>query len=550
MTDPDRPLDFIRRIVADDLASGRVKEVVTRFPPEPNGYLHVGHAKAFLLDFGIAEEFGGRCHLRFDDTNPANEEAVYAEAIQEDLRWMGCDWGEHLYHASDYFETLYAWAVHLIETGYAYVDEQSAEDIRRTRGTLTEPGTPSPYRDRPREESLDLFRRMRAGEFPDGAMVLRAKIDMASPNLNLRDPVVYRIQHRTHPRTGDAWPIYPTYDFAHGQSDAIEGITHSLCTMEFENHRPLYDWFLEHLPVPHRPRQIEFARLDLTYTVMSKRKLKRLVDEGLVEGWDDPRMPTLRGLRRRGYTPSAIRSFVAEIGVTKSEGVVDVALLEHHLRRELEDTAPRRMAVLRPLKLTITNWPEGEVVEVELPAHPKRPELGVRRLPFSGALWIDRDDFRMEPPPKFFRLAPGRRVRLKNAFDVTCDEVVTDDSGEVVEVRCTYHPESREAKGPGVKGILHWVPGDAPELPVRLYGHLFRTPDPEAAGDFLEALDPDSLVECRARVEADLVEAEPGSRWQFERVGYFFADPERSRPGAPAFHRIVPLKGARKAGRS
>ncbi|RMH02387.1 MAG: glutamine--tRNA ligase/YqeY domain fusion protein [Planctomycetota bacterium] len=543
MSTPEAPKDFIRTIVAEDLASGKHETVVTRFPPEPNGYLHIGHARAICLNFGIAEEFGGRCHLRLDDTNPAKEEARYVAAIQEDIRWLGYDWGEHLYYASDYFETLYQWAEHLIEHGKAYVDEQDPETIRAQRGTLTEPGVESPYRDRPKEESLDLFRRMRAGEFPDGAMVLRARIDMASPNLNLRDPVIYRILHKPHPHAGDQWCIYPMYDFAHGQSDAIEGITHSLCSLEFENHRPLYDWFLDNLPVPHRPRQIEFARFNLSYTVMSKRKLLRLVEEGRVSGWDDPRMPTLSGLRRRGYTPSSIRSFMAKTGITKTGGTVEVALLEATLRDELNETAPRRMAVLRPLKLTITNWPAGRTVPVEVPNHPGRPELGTREVPFGGSLWIERDDFREEPPKKFFRLAPGREVRLRYAFNVVCDEVVKDASGRVVELKCRYDPESRGGGGRKVKGIIHWVSAEhGVPAEVRLYDHLFRLPDPEAEGDFLEALNPASLETVRAVLEPALAAAGAGERFQFERAGYFWPDPIDHRPEAPVFNRIVALR--------
>ena len=540
-----RPLDFIRQIVADDLASGKHREVVTRFPPEPNGYLHVGHAKAICLDFGLPLEFGGRCHLRFDDTNPAKEEQEYIDAIQEDVRWLGFDWGAHLHYASDYFEQLYLWAEHLIETGKAYVDEQSADQIRDTRGSTFQPGAPSPWRDRPAAESLALFRRMRAGEFPDGKMVLRARIDMASPNLNLRDPVLYRILHEDHPRTGAKWCIYPMYDYAHGQSDAIEGITHSLCTMEFENHRPLYEWFLAHLPVPHRPRQIEFSRLNLTHTVMSKRKLLRLVQEGHVRGWDDPRMPTLRGVRRRGCTASALRAFCKEVGITKAEGIADLGLFEHHQRKELEHDAPRRMAVLRPLKLTLTDWPAGHVEMIEVPNHGQRPELGARRIPFDGTAWIERDDYLDDPPADFFRLGPGREVRLRQAFNVICREVVRGDDGAAIELRCTHDPESRGGGGRKVKGFLHWVPGAAAEATVRLFEPLFRSADPEEGGDFLANLAPESWTELRARVEPDLTDAPAGARFQFERLGYFFVDPVDSRPRAPVFHRIVALKDAR-----
>jgi glutaminyl-tRNA synthetase len=540
-----RPLDFIRQIVADDLAGGKHREVVTRFPPEPNGYLHVGHAKAICLDFGLPQEFGGRCHLRFDDTNPAKEEQEYIDAIQEDVRWLGFDWGAHLHYASDYFEQLYLWAEHLIETGKAYVDEQTAEQIRDTRGSTFEPGKPSPWRDRSAAESLALFRRMRAGEFPDGKLVLRARIDMASPNLNLRDPVLYRILHEDHPRTGAKWCLYPMYDYAHGQSDAIEGITHSLCTMEFENHRPLYEWFLANLPVPHRPRQIEFSRLNLTHTVMSKRKLLRLVQEGHVRGWDDPRMPTLRGVRRRGCTATALRAFCKEVGITKSEGVADLGLFEHHQRKELEHDAPRRMAVLRPLKLTLTDWPAGRVEQIEVPNHGQRPELGTRRIPFDGTAWIERDDYLDDPPADFFRLGPSREVRLRQAFNVTCHEVVRDAAGTAIELRCTHDPESRGGGGRKVKGFLHWVPGAAAEATVRLFEPLFRSADPEEGGDFLANLAPDSWTELRARVEPDLTAAPAGARFQFERLGYFYVDPVDFAPNAPVFHRIVALKDAR-----
>jgi len=549
-SDVARPLDFIRQIVADDLESGKHAEVVTRFPPEPNGYLHIGHAKAICLDFGLPREFGGRCHLRFDDTNPTKEEQEYIDAIQDDVRWLGFDWGAHLHYASDYFEQLYQWGEHLISTGKAYVDEQTAEQIRDTRGSTFVPGTLSPWRDRPAEESLAQFRKMRAGDFTDGQMVLRALIDMASPNLNLRDPVLYRILHAEHPRTGSAWCIYPMYDYAHGQSDAIEGITHSLCTMEFENHRPLYEWFVENLPVPHHPRQIEFSRLNLTHTVVSKRKLLRLVQEGHVKGWDDPRMPTLRGIRRRGYTASALRAFCMEVGITKSEGVVDLGLLEHHLRKELEHEAPRRMAVLRPLKLTLTDWPQGKVEQLEVPNHGQRPELGVRQLPFDGTAWIERDDYLDDPPADFFRLGPGREVRLRQAYNVTCQEVVRDAAGEALELRCTHDPESRGGGGRKVKGFLHWVPGGAAEASVRLFGPLFRSADPEEGGDFLNNLAPDSWTETLARVEAELSAAAPEARFQFERLGYFFVDPVDSRSGGPVFHRIVALKDSRpKRGR-
>ena len=545
MSQQENRLDFIRQIVQDDLGSGKHAAVVTRFPPEPNGFLHIGHAKAICLSFGIAEEFGGRCHLRFDDTNPAKEEQKYIDAIEEDVRWLGFDWGEHLFHASDYFEQLYAWAEHLVEHGKAYVDEQTAEQIRVGRGTLTEPGTPSPWRDRPAAESLDLLRRMRAGEFEDGSRVLRARIDMAAANLNLRDPVLYRVLRKTHPRTGDAWCIYPMYDYAHGQSDAIEHITHSLCTMEFENHRPLYEWFLENLPVPSRPRQIEFSRLNISYTVMSKRKLLRLVEEGHVSGWDDPRMPTLSGMRRRGYTPQAIRAFCQTIGITKSEGTVDMALLEATVRESLE-ASPRRMAVLDPLKLVLTDWPAGQTVDLEIPNHPGDPDAGARIVPFSGEIWIERDDFLEDPPRKFFRLGPGREVRLRYAYNVTCQEVVKNDAGEVVELRCTHDPASLGGGGNKVKGILHWVSAQhAQAAEVRLYGPLFGAADPEAEGDYLAQLDPDSLQVIRAWVEPALAdeavyEATPGCV-QFERKGYFRVDPD-STPAAPVYNRTVALR--------
>ncbi|HHQ48166.1 MAG TPA: glutamine--tRNA ligase/YqeY domain fusion protein [Acidobacteria bacterium] len=542
--------DFIREIVEADLASGKHETIVTRFPPEPNGYLHIGHAKSIVLNFGIAAEYGGRCHLRFDDTNPTKEEMEYVESIMEDVRWLGFDWGEHLYFASDYFDQLYAWAEHLIRQGKAYVDDQSADEIRATRGTLTEPGTPSPWRDRPVEENLDLLRRMKAGEFPDGSRVLRAKIDMAAPNLNLRDPVLYRILHQPHHRTGDAWNIYPMYDFAHGQSDAIEGITHSLCTLEFENHRPLYDWFLDNLPVPHRPRQIEFARLNLTYTVLSKRKLLRLVKEGHVSGWDDPRMPTLSGLRRRGYTPESIRTFCERIGLAKRDSMVDIALLEWAVRDHLNVTAPRVMGVLRPLKLVIDNYPEDRVDELEAPYFPDDPpKMGHRTVPFSRELWIERTDFLEDPPKKFWRLAPGREVRLRWAYLVTCTGVVKNADGEVVEVHCTYDPETRGGNAPDgrrVRGTIHWVSA-AHAIPaeVRLYDRLFDRPDPdrvdEEGEDFLANLNPASLETVEARVEPSLAGAAPGDRFQFERTGYFCVDPD-STAGRPVFNRTVPLR--------
>ena len=543
---PDTATDFIRDIVRADLASGKHDTVVTRFPPEPNGYLHIGHAKSICLNFGIAGETGGRCHLRFDDTNPIKEEMEYIESIQRDVRWLGFDWGEHLYYASDYFETLYGWAEKLVEAGKAYVDDLSAEEIRAHRGTLTEPGTPSPYRDRGVEENLDLLRRMRSGEFPDGSRVLRAKIDMASGNINLRDPVLYRILHASHPRTGDAWCIYPTYDFAHGQSDAIEHISHSLCTLEFEDHRPLYDWFIANLPVPSKPRQIEFARLNLSSTVLSKRRLLRLVKEGHVAGWDDPRMPTLSGIRRRGVPPEALRKLVERVGVAKRDSVVDYALYEHCVREVLNRTAERRMAVLRPLKIVLTNYPEGEAGALEAVNNPEDPAAGTRTVPFGRELFIERDDFMEDPPKKFFRLAPGREVRLRYAYFVTCHEVVKDGSGEVVELRCTYDPATRGGDAPDgrkVKATLHWVSAaDAVAAEVRLYDHLFRTESPGADGDFIDDLNPDSLeVVAGALVEPSLAGLAAGERVQFERLGYFAVDPDAT-PDRPVFNRTVTLR--------
>lgn len=542
MTEEEPRLDFIRRIVAEDLESGKHAGVVTRFPPEPNGYLHIGHAKAICLNFGIAQETGGRCHLRFDDTNPAKEEEEYIRAIQEDVRWLGFDWGEHLYHASDYFETLYQYAEALIEAGKAYVDEQAPDAIREQRGSLTEPGTDSPHRDRPSEESLDLFRRMRAGEFEDGAMVLRARIDMASPNLNLRDPVIYRILRQTHPKTGDTWCIYPMYDFAHGQSDAIEHITHSLCTLEFENHRPLYDWLVENLPVPSTPRQIEFSRLNLSYTVTSKRKLLQLVQEGHVSGWDDPRMPTISGLRRRGVPPEAIRELCKQVGVTKYEGVTDIQVFDGIIRDQLNPDAPRRMAVLRPLKVVITNYPEGQTEEIDAPNHPGNEDMGTRKLPFGPVVWIDHDDFMEDPPKKYFRLAPGAEVRLRYAYNITCQEVIKDDAGEVVELRCTYDPESFGGGGNKVKGRIHWVAdAGAIDAEVRLYDHLFREADPSTGDDWLANLNPDSLEVVQSKLEASLAGLAHGDRVQFERSGYFTPDPT-STSDALVFNRIVALR--------
>jgi len=539
--------DFIREIVAADIASGKVAIPVTRFPPEPNGYLHIGHAKSICLNFGIAQEFGGRCHLRFDDTNPEKEEQEYIDAIEADVRWLGFDWGEHLHHASDYFEQLYAWAVNLVAQGLAFVDDQTADQIRETRGTLTAPGTNSPFRDRGVEENLDLFARMRAGEFPNGARVLRAKIDMAAPNINLRDPVLYRIVHASHPRTGDAWCIYPTYDFAHGQSDAIEGVTHSICTLEFEAHRPLYDWLIEHLPVPHVPHQYEFARLNLTYTVLSKRFLLRIVNEGHVRGWDDPRMPTVSGLRRRGFPAEGIRDFAAAIGVAKTDSVIEVEVLEHAVRDVLNRTALRRFAVLDPLKVVIENYQEGQAETVEVPNNPEDPSAGTRSVPFGRELWIERDDFIEVPPPKFFRLAPGREVRLRAAYFVTCNEVVKDAEGRVVELRCTYDPQTRGGDAPDgrrPKATLHWLSaGHAVPAEVRLYDHLFGRPDPGAGGrDLIEDLNPQSeTVLTAAFVEPSLADAPIGEAVQFERLGYFTPDPD-SAPGRLVFDRSITLK--------
>ncbi|CAH2604727.1 glutamine--tRNA ligase [Rhodovastum atsumiense] len=538
--------DFIRDIIQDDLQAGRVAGVVTRFPPEPNGYLHIGHAKSICLNFGVAQEFGGRCHLRFDDTNPVKEEQEFIDSIQQDVRWLGFDWGVHLYHASDYFEQLYQWAVHLIRAGLAYVDDTAPEAMRAMRGTLTEPGQPSPYRDRTVAENLDLFERMRAGEFPNGARVLRAKIDMASGNMNLRDPVLYRILHAEHPRTGKKWCIYPTYDFAHGQSDAIEAVTHSICTLEFEDHRPLYDWLIEHLPVPARPRQYEFARLNIAYTVLSKRILTQLVSGGTVRGWDDPRMPTLAGMRRRGVPAAALREFVRRVGVARAYSVVDPALLDHCIREHLNAAAPRRMGVLRPLKLVIENWPEGHTEELEAVNNPEDPSAGTRLVRFGRELFVERDDFMENPPNKFYRLSPGREVRLRYGYLVTCRTAVKDASGEVVELRCTYDPATRGGNAPDgrkVQGTIHWVSAaDALPAEVRIYNPLFTRPDPGAEGDVMADLNPNSLeVLAGCLVEPALARAATGEAVQFERQGYFCPDPE-SRPGALVFNRTIGLR--------
>jgi glutaminyl-tRNA synthetase len=538
--------DFIRDIVAADIAAGRIDAPVTRFPPEPNGYLHIGHAKSICLNFGVAAEFGGHCNLRFDDTNPEKEEQEYIDGIQADVRWLGFDWGENLFHASDYFEQLYAWAVHLVREGNAFVDDQSADAIRETRGSLTEPGSDSPFRNRTVDENLDLFERMRAGEFPNGARVLRAKIDMASPNPNLRDPVLYRIVHASHPRTGDAWCIYPTYDYAHGQSDAIEGVTHSLCTLEFDVHRPLYDWLVEHLPVPHVPHQYEFARLSLTYMVLSKRFLLRLVNDGRVRGWDDPRMPTIAGLRRRGFPAEGIRNFATAVGVAKSDSTHEVGLLEHHVREVLNRTSPRRFGVIDPLRVVITNFDPDREEAMEVVNNPEDPGAGERPVAFGRELWIERDDFMEEPAPKFFRLAPGREVRLRNAYFITCNEVVKDADGRVVELRCTYDLATRGGDAPDgrrPKATLHWVSAaHAVPAEIRLYDYLFTRPDPGAGGrDLVDDLNPDSETIVQGFVEPSLAAAVPGETVQFERLGYFCADPD-TRPGALVFDRTLTLK--------
>ncbi len=551
MADPEIPAaepgrDFVRDIVQADLDAGRVTAVVTRFPPEPNGYLHIGHAKSICLNFGIAQEFGGRCHLRFDDTNPVKEEQEFIDSIKQDVHWLGFDWGEHLYHASDYFETLYGWAEHLIRAGLAYVDDTPAEQMRAMRGTLTEPGRNSPFRDRSVAENLDLFRRMRAGEFPEGARVLRARIDMASGNMNLRDPVLYRILHATHPRTGTQWCIYPTYDYAHGQSDAIEGVTHSVCTLEFEDHRPLYDWFIANLPVPARPHQYQFARLNISYTVLSKRILTTLVRDDHVSGWDDPRMPTLAGQRRRGVPAAALREFVRRVGVARAYSVVDLALYEHAIREVLNATAPRRLAVLQPLKLVIENWDEGRSETLPAVNNPENPEAGTRPVIFGREIYIERDDFMENPPNRFHRLSPGREVRLRYAYFVTCRAVVKDARGEVVELRCTYDPATTGGNAPDgrkVRGTLHWVSAaDAVPAEVRLYNTLFARPDPGADGDIMADLNPTSLeVLTGCLLEPALAALPVGEVVQFERQGYFCPDPEL-RPDALVFNRTVGLR--------
>ncbi len=536
---------FIRELIAQDLAAGRFDRVHTRFPPEPNGYLHIGHAKALAIDFGMAEEFGGQCNLRFDDTNPAKEETEYVENIMEDIRWLGYDWGDRLYYASDYFEQLYQWAIQLIKAGKAYVDHLSPDEMREYRGTLKEPGRDSPYRDRSVEENLALFEQMKNGEFAEGECVLRAKIDMASPNMNLRDPAMYRILHAAHHRTGTDWHIYPMYDYAHGQSDSIEGITHSLCSLEYEDHRPLYDWFLDQLGI-HHPRQIEFARLNLTYTVMSKRKLRRLVEEGFVNGWDDPRMPTLCGMRRLGYTPAAIRAFLERIGVAKSNSLIEIALLEHVVRDDLNRTSNRVMGVLDPLKVVIENYPEDQVEYMEAVNNPEDDTAGTRQVPFSRVLYIEREDFMEDPPRKFYRLAPGREVRLRYAYFVTCTDVIKDEAGNITELRCTYDPATRGGDAPDgrkVKATLHWVSAaHALEVEVRQYDRLFAEESPDAFEDFTDALNPDSLAVLPvAYLEPSVAGAAPGSRYQFERVGYFCVDPD-STAEKLVFNRTVGLR--------
>ena len=544
----NKPKDFIRLAIDDDLATGRYQRVQTRFPPEPNGYLHIGHAKAIVIDFGIAEEYGGKCNLRFDDTNPTKEETEYVNAIMEDIRWLGFDWEDRLFYASDYFDQLYAWAIDLIKKGKAYVDDLNPEEIREYRGTLTEPGRNSPYRDRSVEENLELFERMKNGEFPEGSKVLRAKIDMASPNIVMRDPVMYRILHAEHHRTGDQWHIYPMYDWAHGQSDSIEGITHSFCDLAYEIHRPLYEWFLNELGI-YQPRQIEFARLNLSYTVLSKRRLIRLVKEGHVNGWDDPRMPTISGLRRRGYTPEAIRAFIEAVGVAKTESMVDIALLEHHIRQDLNKRAPRVMGVLNPLKVVITNYPEGQIEQLEAVNNPEDPQAGTRLIPFSREIFIEREDFMEDPPRKFFRLAPGREVRLRYGYFIKCEQVIKDENGEITELRCTYDPETRGGYAPDgrkVRGTLHWVSAaHALDAEVRLYDRLFTKANPldhDEGEDFTDFINPDSIqILSSCKVEPSLADAAPGDRVQFERRGYFCVDPDTN-AGALVFNRTATLR--------
>ncbi len=538
--------DYIRDIIRDDLTTGRHNTIVTRFPPEPNGYLHIGHAKSICLNFGIANEFGGRCHMRFDDTNPIKEEHEYIDAIQEDVNWLGFEWGENLYFASDHFERLYQWAEHLINSANAYVDDLPPDEIRELRGTLTKPGQDSPYRDRSISENLKLFRQMRDGKFPNEKCVLRAKIDMSSGNINMRDPILYRILHADHPRTGDAWCIYPTYDFAHGQSDAIEGVTHSICTLEFEDHRPLYDWLVGHLPIDKKPLQYEFSRLNLSYAFLSKRKLIQLVKEKHVRGWDDPRLPTLRGLRRRGIPPAAIRDFVNRLAISKSDGMVEIELLEHCVRELMNKEAQRRLAVLRPLKVIIENWPDNKVEELEAVNNPNDADAGKRFIPFSREIYIEQDDFMEEPPRKYFRLAPGREVRLRYAYFIKCHEVIKDDTGQVIALKCTYDPQSRGGESPDgrkVKGTLHWVSATScARAEVRLYNHLFSTERPGVEGDVLEDLNPqslDTIEDCC--VEPSLQNAPFGETMQFERQGYFCLDPD-STAKQLVFNRTISLR--------
>jgi glutaminyl-tRNA synthetase len=547
--DPERePLDFIREIVAQDLASGKHPFVVTRFPPEPNGYLHIGHAKSICLNFGIGLEHpNSRTHLRFDDTNPVKEDIEYVNSIMEDVRWLGFDWGTHLYHASDYFDQIHAWAVELIQKGLAYVCDHTAEEVRKMRGTLTEAGQHSHYRNRSVEENLDLFARMRAGEFADGSRTLRAKIDMAAPNINLRDPVLYRIKKTPHDRTGDKWCIYPTYDMAHGYSDAIEGITHSICTLEFEDHRPLYSWLIDNVSTPHKPRQIEFSRLNLTNTVMSKRRLLELVESKIVDGWDDPRMPTISGLRRRGYSPAGIRNFCKRIGVTKYNSTTDVSVLEEAVRDDLNKSCPRFMGVLRPIKVVLTNWPAGRVEDIEAVNNPEDPTAGSRVMKFSGELYIEQDDFTENPPPKYMRLAPGREVRLRYAYNIHCDEVIKDTAGNVTELRCTCDLESRHSGPKKGSAVIHWISAPhAASVEVRLYDRLFTISDlgdiPEGK-DYRDFLNPDSLVILPdAKVEPLVKDLAPGARFQFERMGYFCVDSKHSQPGAPVLNRTMTLR--------
>ncbi len=539
--------NFIRSIIDDDIKSGRCRGVVTRFPPEPNGYLHIGHAKSICLNFGLARDFGGVCHLRFDDTNPAKEDMEYIDSIKESVRWLGFDWGENLYNASDNFEKLYEWAEYLIGQGKAYVEDLSAEEIRRYRGTLTEPGVESPYRSRPVEENLSLFRAMRRGEFPDGAKVLRARIDMSSPNMNLRDPVIYRIINAAHPHTAERWKIYPMYDFAHGQCDAIEGVTHSICTLEFEDHKPLYDWFLENLPVESKPKQYEFARLNLTYTVMSKRKLHELVSAGFVNGWDDPRMPTIAGIRRRGYTPESVRAFCERIGVGRSDSWIDISVLEECVREELNEKAPRAMAVLRPLKVVILNYPDGKTEEFDAANHPQRAEMGERRISFSRELYIDADDFMENPAKGFFRMTPGSEVRLRYAYIVRCVGVVRDESGKIIEIHCEYDPDSRggaAADGRKVKGTIHWLSvAHSADAEIRLYDRLFTEPYPDRGdADYKTFVNLLSEERVAAKIEPQLSTVSAFSRYQFERLGYFCADEKDHLADHPVFNRIVTLR--------